>query len=256
MAQSGPDEREKQTGNPPATKSDAEKKPSGDSSSRRAARPKPLLDDIPKVRLRDGGGSNKGRTPARVPDEETKSLRPKSAATGDQAKEKAEPLRAETGEDLGAKPAPDRLLIVEAEMHEVEQAIRRQDLSKETQETQREIVQKLSLLIEQLEKQRPSSSRSSAKSSAPAAEPEASVSAKERATDQPTDSKEQGTADRQATSEALQVGMSKEVWGQLPAKIRQQMQSLKSEQFLPKYERMIHEYYKRLSEMDRPGTGR
>ena len=34
------------------------------------------------------------------------------------------------------------------------------------------------------------------------------------------------------------------------------MQNLKSEEFLPKYERMIQQYYKRLVEMDRATPGR
>jgi hypothetical protein len=34
------------------------------------------------------------------------------------------------------------------------------------------------------------------------------------------------------------------------------MQNLKSEEFLPKYERMIQQYYKRLAEMDRATPGR
>jgi len=41
------------------------------------------------------------------------------------------------------------------------------------------------------------------------------------------------------------------VWGHLPDKVREEMGSSFSEQFLPKYERLIEEYYKRLAE-ERP----
>ena len=38
------------------------------------------------------------------------------------------------------------------------------------------------------------------------------------------------------------------IWGNLPDKLREEMQASLSEQFLPKYERLIEEYYKRLAE--------
>ena len=41
------------------------------------------------------------------------------------------------------------------------------------------------------------------------------------------------------------------LWGHLPDRMRQQLQSSFSEQFLPQYERLIEEYYKRLAE-ERP----
>ena len=42
-------------------------------------------------------------------------------------------------------------------------------------------------------------------------------------------------------------------WGHLPAKLREQMQSSLKEQFLPKYERVIEDYYRRLAEDLRAG---
>ena len=42
-------------------------------------------------------------------------------------------------------------------------------------------------------------------------------------------------------------------WGHLPEKIRDQMQSSMSEEFLPKYERLIEDYYRRLAEDPRTG---
>ena len=41
-------------------------------------------------------------------------------------------------------------------------------------------------------------------------------------------------------------------WGHLPDKLRDEMQSSLSEQFLPKYEQLIEDYYRRLAE-DRRG---
>jgi hypothetical protein len=45
----------------------------------------------------------------------------------------------------------------------------------------------------------------------------------------------------------LQI-LLRQVWGHLPPKIRDQMQSGLIEEFLPKYERLIEEYYSRLAE--------
>jgi hypothetical protein len=41
------------------------------------------------------------------------------------------------------------------------------------------------------------------------------------------------------------------VWGQLPPQLQKQIQSPTHEQFLPKYETLIIEYYKRLAEGER-----
>ena len=41
-----------------------------------------------------------------------------------------------------------------------------------------------------------------------------------------------------------------QVWGQLPAHLQEQIQSPTQEQFLPQYERLIIEYYRRLAEID------
>ena len=40
----------------------------------------------------------------------------------------------------------------------------------------------------------------------------------------------------------------KQLWGHLPPKLRDQMQSSSIEEFLPKYEKLIEEYYTRLAE--------
>ena len=40
----------------------------------------------------------------------------------------------------------------------------------------------------------------------------------------------------------------KDVWGQLPAREREQMLQSPPEQFLPKYELLLEKYYKRLAE--------
>jgi hypothetical protein len=40
----------------------------------------------------------------------------------------------------------------------------------------------------------------------------------------------------------------KDLWGELPPNVREQMMQNPTEQFVPQYESMIEEYYRRLSE--------
>jgi hypothetical protein len=60
---------------------------------------------------------------------------------------------------------------------------------------------------------------------------------------------EQGTKESVETTDVKDL--LRRFWGHLPDKLRDQMQASLSEQFLPKYERLIEEYYKRLAE-ERP----
>ena len=53
---------------------------------------------------------------------------------------------------------------------------------------------------------------------------------------------------RQASLEKMKSLLKEDRWGELPAKAREQMLQLSPEQFLPKYELLIKEYYKRLAE--------
>jgi hypothetical protein len=57
-------------------------------------------------------------------------------------------------------------------------------------------------------------------------------------------SQDGGNADEQAD-------LLGEVWGTLPEQLRQQIQSPLQEEFLPRYERVIKQYYKRLAEEQR-----
>jgi hypothetical protein len=44
-----------------------------------------------------------------------------------------------------------------------------------------------------------------------------------------------------------------QIWGHLPARIRDQMQSGMAEEFLPQYEQLIEQYYQRLAEEGQRG---
>ena len=53
---------------------------------------------------------------------------------------------------------------------------------------------------------------------------------------------------RHAGRVVTQRQLLKEVWGHLPERVRRQMQSGSPEEVLPKYQKLIEEYYKRLAE--------
>jgi hypothetical protein len=64
-----------------------------------------------------------------------------------------------------------------------------------------------------------------------------------------------GTSDTVATEKVEFEQFVKRLWGHLPPRRREQMRQAFSEQFLPKYESEIQQYYRRLSETnDEPGT--
>jgi hypothetical protein len=60
--------------------------------------------------------------------------------------------------------------------------------------------------------------------------------------------------ERQGRAEAAQLDMDElrdmieEIWGHLPGRAREQMQNAQVEGFLPEYELLIEEYFKRLAE--------
>ena len=160
--------------------------------------------------------------------------------------------RLREGEDLGEK-SPDPFLTVSRRMRTVEERISRKDTAEATQRLQQQIVSDLALLIEQAKQQC---------SGGPCNNPGAA-----KPGGKPGGSKKGGTGDnagtkRSAKESTERIGKSvaagaeleamktmlKEVWGQLPPKLREQMQSGMAEQFLPQYEALIEAYYRRLAE--------
>jgi len=161
-------------------------------------------------------------------------------------------------------------------MRQVQARIDRHDLSSATQTRQREIVEELDRLISALESQQgQAGGRGSRAGGSPQRDPASNADRSSAATaDSPGDGEQQGEpepgsqkgtprpsdrgvanaerkqdADGGPPSNAARQRM-KSVWGQLPERVRQQMLNLAPDLFLPKYERMIEEYYQRLSESE------
>ena len=165
------------------------------------------------------------------------------------------------GEDLGASGEQDPLARLSQRMREVEALMARKRADGETGRLQSQIVHDIEELIKQARKQRQSSSSSSSGGKSGKG---AQQTANRRDVSQPgrestRSQQEAEAAARQSVKEARQGQarrpdmanmreLLKGVWGQLPARQREQMLQSYEEQFLPKYEQMIADYFRSLAE--------
>lgn len=176
-------------------------------------------------------------------------LKPKPAKPESKAEAEKKLLQdLQGGEDIGAPPENPLARIGEL-MRASQEKIAGRDTSAQTQTTQKEILADLAKLIEQTKKQcnaggsgngKPGSGKSSAQAGAGTGQ--ARPGPASEATDRV------GKSERENAEAADVKDMLRRIWGHLPEKMRDQMQAQLSEQFLPKYEKLIEEYYKRLAE--------
>lgn len=156
------------------------------------------------------------------------------------------------GEDLELRRADDPLKKIGKQMRQVESLIEQQNTSAQTQEMQRQIVTDLDALIKQLQQQCQASG-SKKPGSGSGQQSDQSGAGNKKITQQParesTTRVDKGTAKLDGSAEMQKL--IKEIWGHLPARVREQMQNATDEQFLPKYEKLIEEYYRRLAEQGR-----
>ena len=158
------------------------------------------------------------------------------------------------GEDIELGKPPDPLAKIGERMRAAEQLIGKRNTSIKTQSLQREILTDLDALIARLEKScqcaggqpKPGSPKSSSQAKKPGA---ANSDSGEESKAPAEDSTERVGKSDDAKVEGQELHeLMRAVWGNLPPKVRQQMQNASVEQFLPKYEKLIEEYYKRLAE--------
>ena len=149
------------------------------------------------------------------------------------------------GEDLaGAGAATNPLAIVSERMRDVQRRIAGRDTSEATQTVQKQIESDLAKLIEQAKQQCAACNKAGSGQGQQAGNTGGN----------PTPAPPRDSTNRiePGTKEAVETADVKDVlrrfWGHLPDKIREQMQSSLSEEFLPKYEREIEDYYRRLAE--------
>ena len=157
------------------------------------------------------------------------------------------------GEDLGGESS-DPFLVIGRQMRNAEELIGRRDASATTRRIQQEIVTDLDQLIEQMNKQCAGGQSSSAGKPSPSPDKQGKPGSKagsgeNRGGSKPARDSETRVGQSESSDARLAQVMEtlKQVWGHLPARVREQMQSGMAEEFLPKYERLIEQYYQRLA---------
>jgi hypothetical protein len=156
------------------------------------------------------------------------------------------------GEDvsLSSSPAQENPLVrLNQRMKQVERRIAEAHGDEKTQRLQHDISDDLSKLIAALDRQcRQCKKQGSSSSRAQAGQPKAGTNPAEQASQRPP----QDSSDRLEEKKAAKVDLAKmqemlkDAWGHLPAQLRQQMEQSANEEFLPKYELEIAEYYRSL----------
>ena len=153
------------------------------------------------------------------------------------------------GEDLGEQSVDSWSRIGDS-MRNVEGRIAAGDLGKETQQLQKIIAQDLAKLTKQLRQQSSNSTfrpGTGAASSASSQNADSQQDPTKPATDSTTRiGQDSGT---QAKVEEVEMTMER-LWGQLPARIQTQLRGAAVDQFLPKYQLLLEQFYRRLAEQE------
>lgn len=170
------------------------------------------------------------------------------------------------GEDieLGGKPgqpaaggkSANPLVDLGRQMHEVESRIAQAKSDDETQKLQARIASELQKLIKQLQRRKKSSSSSSSSNKdqqtaerEKVEQPTTGGAGEQAAADSPAVESTETLKERKTEkAETAQLDEAlKDIWGQLPAHLRQQMEQYAKEELLPKYELQIEEYFRALA---------
>jgi len=164
------------------------------------------------------------------------------------------------GEDLGADGEQNPLARLNQEMRRLEALIAQQNSGDDTRQLQTQVVRDLEELIRQARKKSKQGNSSSGKGGTGKGGQQAS---KRRDASQPGKQSKQNqssdTAARQSSKRTHDQAAQKPdmadmrellkgVWGQLPERQREQMLQSYEEQFLPKYEQMISDYFRSIAE--------
>jgi hypothetical protein len=181
---------------------------------------------------------------------------------------KKEPRPTDPNKPSPEKPAPDAktaqdstdeenpLARIGKAMRQAEGLIAKGDSSRDTQQLQDRIVTDLDKLIEEIRKrkqqQQPSSSGSSGSQRSKISQPGKPADTANRNKKPSRDSSDRvGQEDVRKVDMAAMQSLLKDLWGHLPERQREQMLQSSVEEFLPKYETMIRQYYLRLAEQAR-----
>lgn len=163
------------------------------------------------------------------------------------------------GEPAAGEASDNPLAELGRRMREVERRIAQTQSDEETQKLQHRIASELQKLIKELQRRKKASSSSSSSKNQQTAErekveqPETAGAGRQSASDAPAKDSTETLKDRQSEkAETAHMDEAlKDIWGQLPAHLRQQMEQYAKEELLPKYELQIEEYFRALAKGQR-----
>lgn len=214
-----------------------------DRSSRAASIDDELLRDVPppKSKTPDSspprGKPGTGESPAK-----TKTLA-ESNSTG------AKPMAGEEGEDIQLVGPEEFLRDIRRRMKQVEQRLRSQDASRSTQGEQEQIAAELESFISQLQRTSNGERKEKSKDGGSGVGSDQTGGTQQATKGKAVESSERnGESERPGDVPGGAGVDSGAIWGSLPPQLRQQIQNLSSDRFLPQYERLIQQYYRRLAE--------
>lgn len=183
--------------------------------------------------------------PAKPPVDAPSAPKPPAQAPSGQA--------APPGTQPPATPNLPALRLIAQQMLDVKNKLEKLDTSPTTQAEQAQIIARLRQLVGQ-DNPNPSAATSSQASSAESPMTTGADSPKSASqTEEPAGALGQaraGGSSGQATAPSpfSPRQVAPRLWGHLPEKVREEMQSALGESFVPKYERLIEQYYRRLTE--------
>jgi hypothetical protein len=216
-----------------------------------------LLEDLNRELLE---GLNEDAEP------ESPSAKPPGPAPARQEGEAPRPEPAESvGEDIGAPDvaADDEnpLLRIEQKMRQVEERLAGLDPSDQTQSLQRQIAEELAALLEQMKQQQQNQNQNNQNSQQqqqqqpqPQQQQDQQKQSASNRSNQPANKPARDSEERQGKIDQERIkpedlrDLISRPWGHLPEQVREQMETKAQDQFLPKYETLIEDYYKRLAE--------
>ena len=165
-------------------------------------------------------------------------------------------LQEQLRRELGAaaeKESDNPVLDIARRMLDVQSRIADTDAGEKVQNEQKKIIADLDKLIEQAKKScKCSGSCSNPKQSSSRTPSSSAKKPGQKPGNKPSDKPAQQSSQRPPDKKTVKPdpaemrNLIKDLWGELPPNVREQMLQNPTEQFVPQYESMIEEYYRRL----------
>jgi hypothetical protein len=220
----------------------------------------PLDQNEPPVRLK------KKVKPQPEPDAAKKSEQPKKAEPPKKVEPPGKPREGKEDADREAADMEQKLKEItnrlSKNLETAEQKLKENDPSDPTQQVQRDIVKDLDDLIEQMKRQQQQQQQSSSSSQQRNQQARKNKMRQNQASNQQPqpnqdnqDQNQQGKNARGGNSREQQMSkiadLYKDIWGHLPETLRQEMNQYAREQFMPKYNELLKQYYATIAEKGR-----